>query len=391
MHEMLSTRENLTRYFRYLVLKYDRDKYPRFEGSYQFNLTEGGLCHAYRVTVSRGEAQFAEGVHPCPVLTIESPVDVWLAVSGGRRSGTVAYLLGLYRIRGRLRELRKFSQIFGKKFTPLVMRESEEGDHRRSKPTAAERRRFTRALVIAGSSRGLKGYTGFYLDHFVRGMRDAGGEVEVIDLSRSDLAVAPCRGCFRCWLRDGAPCVIEDDGGWIIRRINESPLVVYALPLYADSAPAKVKALLDRQFINLRPFFVPAGRLTRHPLRHPATRSLALLAVCGFPEAEHFAPLVQQFKDFAHNGCYDFAAAILRPGGQYFYEDPTCIGPLRKIAAALEEAGRELMLRGRVSRGLLKAIAGDYGISRVVWREQSNMYWYLKSGGGKEAEGHAVE
>jgi hypothetical protein len=76
-------------------------------------------------------------------------------------------------------------------------------------------------------------------------------------------------------------------------------------------------------------------------------------------------------------------AAILRPGGQSFCEDPTCIGPLRKIVAALEGAGSELMRTGRVSDDLLKAISHHYGAPRETWREQSNMYWYLKTGGGK--------
>ena len=248
----------------------------------------------------------------------------------------------------------------------------------------------SRVLVLTGSPRRRAGFTGLYLQPLVDGMKSAGAEVEVVDVYDRALDLEPCLGCFACWRSGPESCSLKgDDAALLLARIEETLLVVWALPLYADSVPARVKTLLDRHFILLEPVFVPYGGVTRHPVRWPRPRYTALFAVCGFPEVSHFDPLVAMFEDVARNGHRPLVATLLRPGAEFLAKAPTCAPYLRRVLAALEEAGRELVLSGRVPKAISRTVSSGFGIPPDTWREQANMHFHLESrtepGGGPHA------
>lgn len=95
--------------------------------------------------------------------------------------------------------------------------------------------------------------------------------------------------------------MIKDDANELIEKINSAYLTIYAVPLYIDSVPAKMKAFLDRQFISVMPVFVPYHNFTRHPLWNPKERYIAIFCVSGFPVIQHFRPIVETFKGIARN------------------------------------------------------------------------------------------
>lgn len=383
MIEISTTKENLANPFRYWVNLYDNKKFPDFEAVYQFVLKEGEETYHFYLSISKGKAEYGEGKHSNPSITIYSPVSVWLDIASGRISGAWAYFTRKYRIEGPLYYLRMLNKVFGKKFTNEEIPGVEDKIWDFEIPKRRVWKKPDKVLVINGSPRRKNGFTYFYLQYLIKGIEQTGTEVEIIDIYEPMISIEPCRGCFSCWTKADGKCVIKDDANGLIEKTKDPYLTIYAFPLYVDSIPAKMKAFLDRNFITVTPVFVPYHNLTRHPVRDIKERYIALFSVNGFFEIEHFNPIVETFKGISRNSHRPLIAAILRPAAESFTAPPYR-NYLKKILSSLEEAGRELVQQGKISKKLLKSISSNYGVSKELWRTYTNLHWFLKRRGGKK-------
>ena len=77
---------------------------------------------------------------------------------------------------------------------------------------------------------------------FAAGAEASGNEVELISLRGKDLRF--CRGCFACQ-RTGK-CVIADDMLWIVPKMEQADVLVFATPIYYYEMSGQMKTLLDR-------------------------------------------------------------------------------------------------------------------------------------------------
>jgi len=376
MIDIPSTKENLSNLFRYWVNLYDNNRFPDFEAIYQFVFEDEGKNYHFYLSVSEGKAEYGEGKHKSPSLTIYSPVSVWLDIMSGKLSGAWGWITRRYRIEGPLYYLKMLDKVFGKKFTDKELPGIDDKIQDFEIPKKRVWEKPDKVLVINGSPRRKNGFTYFYLQYLIKGIEQTGIEVEVINIYDKGLNIEPCRGCFTCWTKTNGKCVIEDDANELVDKVNNAYLAIYAFPLYIDSIPAKLKAFLDRQFIGVLPVFVPYHNLTRHPIRNMRDRYFALFSVNGYPEIEHFKPIVETFKAIARNSHRPLVATLLRPGAQSFTAPPYR-NYLKKILGSLEEAGKELVEKGRVSKRILKSIQSDYGISKELWRTYVNLHWFL--------------
>ena len=367
--EIRSVKENLAKLFYYTCELYDGKRYPDFEAVYQFILDEEGDVYRFHLAVAHGKAVFSEGDHDSPSLTVYSPASVWLDVASGRLNGAWGWLTGKYRIQGRLFYLRMFRKVFGRKIV---------NEEKTATSESWEWRRPGTVLIVNGSPRKKAGFTYQYLRHFITGMERAGAATEVIDIYDAKYVIEPCRGCFSCWIKSNGKCIIDDDANGLIKKMDNADLLVYAFPLYIDSIPAKLKALMDRQFIHVQPVFVPYDAMTRHPVRDCKGRALVLFSVNGFPEFGHFKPLIDTFKGIARNWNRQLLAAVVRPGAQSLYVGPPYYHYLKQVLTSLERGGRELIETGKVSKKLLKAISNDFGIPGHAWRNNANLHWLLE-------------
>jgi putative sterol carrier protein/putative NADPH-quinone reductase len=378
MTEIPSTRENLSKLFYYTCNLYDRKHYPDIEAVYQFVLEEEEETYCFYVSVSRGKSEFAEGRHASPSLTIYSPVSVWLDVASGKLNGAWGWLTRKYRIEGQLHYLRVFDKVFGRKILNIERDSLQDFEIPRKraweKPDSV--------VILNGSPRMKSGFTYGYLRSLIKGIEQAGAKAEVIDIYDKRNVIEPCRGCFSCWTATNGKCVINDAANGIIEKLITAYLLIYAFPLYVDSVPAKLKALIDRQFIHVMPLFVPYDKLTRHPVRNPAERYFALFSISGFPEKENFEPVIKTFHAMARNWNRPLIAAIVRPGAESLYVGPPYRNYLKEILKAVEQGGKEIIENGKVSKKTLKAISNDYGIPGTKWRNTTNLHWYLKGKNG---------
>jgi putative NADPH-quinone reductase/putative sterol carrier protein len=378
MTEIPSTRENLSKLFYYTCNLYDSKRYPDFEAIYQFVLDEKGETYCFYVTVSGGKSESAEGRHAAPSITIYAQVSVWLDVASGKLNGLWGWLTRKYRTEGPFHYLKAFDKVFGRKILDIGKNSTQDFEIPRKRAWEKP----DNVVIINGSPRKKSGFTYGYLSSLIKGIEQAGAKAEVIDIYDKKYVIEPCRGCFSCWTATKGRCVINDDANGIIEKFDNAYLLIYAFPLYIDSVPAKLKALIDRQFIHVLPLFVPYDKVTRHPVRNPMERYFALFSVSGFPEREQFDPVIKTFHAMARNWNRSLIATIVRPGAQSLHVGPPYHNYLKEVLKAIEQGGKEMIENGTVSKKTLKAISNDYGIPGNVWRNYTNLYWYLK---GKNA------
>lgn len=211
-----------------------------------------------------------------------------------------------------------------------------------------------RVLAIQASHRGSRGVTDRICRAVVRGMEDAGAQVETVALA--DLEFSPCKGCFQCWGKGWGKCRLEDELTPLIESIPSYDLMFWAMPLYVDGIPGLLKNLVDRMMVLNHPAILDRGGRCIHPCRYAAMPYLAAAAVCGFWGPENFAPLIAHLKALV----LDQHTPLLA-----FLERPDCLGLMlpqgRESMAAVEEAlaaaGRQLIEKGSVKAKLARDIA----------------------------------
>ncbi len=93
-----------------------------------------------------------------------------------------------------------------------------------------------------GSPRGSRSQTLRLVRAVLDGARDAGAEVEFVDICKLDIGY--CRGCLVCYER--GECVRRDDFPGLYQKMLASDGIVLGSPNYINSVTAQIKTMLDR-------------------------------------------------------------------------------------------------------------------------------------------------
>jgi len=182
--------------------------------------------------------------------------------------------------------------------------------------------------------------TELMLNHLIEGMRDAGAEVEVVNLR--DKSVRNCTGCLTCFTKTPGACVQKDDMTKdLFPKWRESDLAVYATPLYSYGMNASLKAFIERTLPSIEPFFeFHEGRMF-HPVRHKYP-PVVMLSVSGMPGKEHFGALSAHVKYLFGSPGRKLAAEIYRPAAEIM-TNPFFKEKADDVLGATVRAGRELV------------------------------------------------
>ncbi len=203
------------------------------------------------------------------------------------------------------------------------------------------------------------------------GMREAGAQVEVVNLRQKKINF--CQGCFSCWSRTPGRCIHKDDmAGELFPKWLEADMCVYASPLYHYSFNAAMKAFIERTLPYAEPFMVreDGGSLT-HPQRQQAPTAV-VLSVAGFPGREVF-DLMSAYARFMFGHIGGLAAEIYRPAAE-FLTMPALSTLRQDILAATAQAGRELVREGAVRPQTLEAVTRPLMPPDRLARA-ANMFW----------------
>ena len=83
-----------------------------------------------------------------------------------------------------------------------------------------------------------------------------------------DEAIAPCTGCFGCWVKTPGVCVNRDAGRSVAARFMSSDLLVYLTPVTFGGYSSELKKAVDHIIPVLLPHFCKLDGDTRHKLRY---------------------------------------------------------------------------------------------------------------------------
>lgn len=96
-------------------------------------------------------------------------------------------------------------------------------------------------LIISTSPR-KGGNSDTLAGEFARGAREAGNQVEKVELC--DKTIGFCRGCLSC--QKTLRCVIHDDADIITQKMLTADVIVFATPIYYYEMCGQMKTMLDR-------------------------------------------------------------------------------------------------------------------------------------------------
>jgi multimeric flavodoxin WrbA len=227
-------------------------------------------------------------------------------------------------------------------------------------------------LAINSSPRGSdQSKTELMLNHLVTGMRQAGAEVETVNLREKK--IKNCIGCFTCWSKTPGKCLHKDHmTEELFPKWLEADLAVYATPLYYHTMNAAMSTFKERTLPAIHPFFEQdeAG-ITYHPLRHKVPAAV-WLSVCGFPDESEFNVLSYYLNHTRHKDAV-IAAEIYRTASEAmstpFFEEKT-----RDILDATTQAGRELVETMKVSPETMARIKQPIG-DTAFFSKMVNVFW----------------
>jgi len=116
-------------------------------------------------------------------------------------------------------------------------------------------------------------------------------------LNLRELDIAPCLGCFGCWIKTPGECVIDDAGRDVARGIVGSDLVVYLTPIQFGGYSYELKKALDRSIPIISPYFRLVNGEVHHKRRYacyPRLLALGWLERIGVDAEDTFQALVQR-------------------------------------------------------------------------------------------------
>jgi len=255
---------------------------------------------------------------------------------------------------------------------PVLQQKKSTQEWARSKiPTPGKEQRM-KVLALNSSPRGDgESKTELMLTHLVKGMREAGAGVEVVDLRKK--RVKHCIGCFTCWTKTPGVCVHKDDmTNELFPKWRDSDLVIYATPLYHFTLNATMKAFIERTLPFLEPYLKDRGGETSHPVRfnHP---KVVFLSVAGFPEISVFAQL-SSWANFIFGRHGILAAEIYRPMAEGM-NSPYLMEEADHILQATVQAGREIVQHSKISPETLTRITKPLVDDPKPYFEMANLFW----------------
>ena len=229
-----------------------------------------------------------------------------------------------------------------------------------------------KVLALNSSPRGEgQSKTGIMLNQLVLGMRDAGAEVEVVELRKK--TIRNCSGCFTCWTKTPGLCIHKDDmTGELFPKFIGSDLVVYASPLYHFTVNATMKAFIERTLPILQPFFEERGDATKHPMRYEFPKAV-VLSVAGFPEMSAFDQL-SSWARFIFGMSESLVAEIYRPAAESM-DLPFFKGQVEEIFGATRKAGQEIVESMQISEETLGEVTRDFVGDKKLFRNMGNVFW----------------
>jgi multimeric flavodoxin WrbA len=167
-----------------------------------------------------------------------------------------------------------------------------------------------KALILDGSA---DGSSRRVIDALAAQIKAKGWDVDAIALREK--RIAPCEGCFGCWIRTPGECIVKDDAPAVTGAMVASDLVVLLCPVTFGGYSSELKKALDRSIGLVLPFFETIGGEVHHSARyerHPSMLGVGVMRAADEEGAAMFATLVRRNAINMH--CPAHAAGVVLEG-----------------------------------------------------------------------------
>jgi hypothetical protein len=133
-----------------------------------------------------------------------------------------------------------------------------------------------------------------------RQLEEAGYQLDFFKLREMD--IAPCQGCFGCWVKKPGACLMEDDSQSIVQAVVRSELLVLLTPLTFGGYSSELKKGLDRGICLISPFFMKVGGETHHKPRYDQLPKLLGVGVTSAKDSD----CEKIFTELVHRNAVNF-------------------------------------------------------------------------------------
>jgi hypothetical protein len=256
--------------------------------------------------------------------------------------------------------------------TPVVQQQEPAQEEASFKMPIPGKEQRMKVLALNSSPRGDgQSKTELMLTHLVKGMREAGAEVEVVELRKK--SVKHCIGCYTCWTKTPGVCIHKDDmTNELFPKWRDSDLVIYATPLYHFTLNATMKAFIERTLPFLEPYLEDRSGETAHPARYKHPK-VVFLSVAGFPEISAFGQL-SSWANFVFGRHGRLVAEIYRPMAESM-RSPFLMEETNQVLRATEQAGREIVENSKISPETLSRITQPMVDDPKPYFKMANLFW----------------
>ena len=120
---------------------------------------------------------------------------------------------------------------------------------------------------------------------------------EIDSIILRDVTIAPCQGCFECWIKTPGECKIDDESREITKKMVNSDLIIHFTPITFGGYSYELKKAIDRFIPILLPFFTKRDGEVHHIHRYEKRASVMVIGFLPQPDNEKetvFKTLVQR-------------------------------------------------------------------------------------------------
>lgn len=107
--------------------------------------------------------------------------------------------------------------------------------------------------------------------------------IEAISLNTR--SIAPCKGCFGCWLKTPGTCIINDDAREITKKMINSDILIYLTPIVFGGYSHLLKSQIDRSIGLVHPFFKRINGEIHHRTRYRKYPSIFGIGISQLDES----------------------------------------------------------------------------------------------------------
>jgi len=345
----------------------------------QFHLTGKEPINGY-LTIKKLQCTYTKGVHSNPKTTIKSDSSLWLGISNNEIPGDQALINNKYTAEGDIGILLKLTGLFA----PST--ETEKGTEPKNEEIKFEYKTFEpesikKIVVFDGGPRNSKfSKTTFMVNHFCKGAKFAGAQVDYISLK--DMKINPCTGCFTCWTKTPGECIFKDDMTELRIKYRKADLIIFASPLYIFNVTGIMKVFLDRILPNMKPYMLINEGETKHPHRYPEDKQqgFVVFSAAGFPEVDHnFDGLKASFRCLSsHSEKTSLMGEFFMPAAELIAQ-PVYVERRDRVEQTCYNAGVQIVKQGKIDKEFMQAVSMAE-ITQEKFQKQANYAWEALDG-----------